>query len=360
MAWTCTRSNTVKGAAADLLYLEKLSKVRSKTRLSGVVTQSIESSIEEVKSTYKLLAGRKVRISGNAKNVELKTDENGVYEIYGLPAGKYKVSTEPIVGYKLTNEKNEWFEIEIEAGSHTEQDFDFSINNAIRGKFFDANGKPLKNVCLDLLPARGKKAQYFYQGDCTDENGKFEFDEVPPGTYVIIVNDDGEIDSDEPFGAFYYPSAIRREDAAEINISAGDFFEDIIINAPQTADVVTVSGVLLYENGKPVIDESVEFYAETTGSKPRTKAEVDARTTTNEKGQFSIRILKGQKGNLLGSMITYVGEYGNCPILDRLIREKGNSVQDIETSSIEIEATSDLIGIELKFPFPSCKKAKID
>jgi protocatechuate 3,4-dioxygenase beta subunit len=278
-----------------------------------------------------------------------------------LPVGKYKVTPEKVYGYKFSDEKSSSVEIEIEAKSHTEQDFDFSIDNAIHGKVFDTSGKLLENVCLDLIPARGKKAPYFYQGDCTDENGRFEFDEIPAGTYVVVINEEGKITSNEPFGTFYYPNTTNRAEAAEITIGAGDFREDLIINAPQTAETVTISGTLLSENGKSVFDEAVEFFAEIEGRKERDRyTQADARAKTNKDGSFTIKILKGQKGKLFGSMNTYVGEYENCSKLDKLIRAEGNSVEDIETPSISIEAINNLSGFELKFPFPSCKKAKIE
>lgn len=357
-AFICSRSNSVMGAAADLLYLEKMEKLQGKTRLSGTLIQEIESAVEEVPSTYKRLAGRKVIISGNDRNIELKTDKNGVYEIYDLPAGKYKVAPEQIVGFRFCDENKTSVEVEIDEESHTEEDFDFEIHNAIRGKVFDTNGRPLKNVCLDLLPARGKPAKRFSQSDCTNEKGMFEFDEIPPETYLLVINKDGEISSEEPFGTFYYPSATKRDEAAEVTIGAGDFFDNLIINAPQTFETVTVSGVLLFEDGKPVFNESVEFFAETENSKPRGKySRPDARATTDEKGRFSIKILKGQTGKLSGSFSTYEGKYKNCPKLDRLISEKGERFVDIETSAIQIEAITDLLEIELKFPFPKCEKS---
>jgi len=363
--WTatiCSRSRPLEDADADLLYLEKMSKVKGKTRLSGVVLQRIQSPVEGGEYAYNQLVGRKILVRGKGKNVELKTDENGVYEIYDLPVGKYKISTEPIAGYKFSGDKTDFFEVEVKAKSHTELNFYFSIDNAISGKLYDDKGKTLKDVCLDLLPARGKKSRSFYNGgDCTDAQGKFEFEDVPAGTYVIIVNEENEITSTEPFGAFYYPGVVKREDAAEITVGAGDFIENLIINAPQTAETITVSGVLLFENGKPAVDESVNFYTEKTDSKSKEKyIKPDAHALTDEKGQFTIRILKGQSGRLVGSMYSYAGEYENCPKLEKLILEKGDSVEDIETAPIQIEAVSDLNGVELKFPFPSCKKARID
>lgn len=362
VAFTCSRSGSVKYRSSDLKYLENFSKVRGKTRLSGMLSQYISAATEDEESKSVQLSSYKVKISGNGKNIEVKTDVNGVYEIYDLAPGKYKVMPESINGYKALNEQENSIEIQIKPKGHTEQNFSYRINNRISGRFFDSNGKPLKDVCLDLLPAQGKPPRYFYQGDCTEADGSFDFDEIPAGRYVIVVNDDGEISSAEPFGTFYYPNAVKREDAAEIPIGAGDFRNDLIINAPQTAETITVSGVLLFEDGKPVNDEFVEFYSEKESKKKDDEEErqEDARAGTNKKGQFAVRILKGQKGKLLGSMITFKGEYENCPKLDKLIRAKEISVGSIETPAIEIKAVNDLTGIELKFPFPSCKKAKIE
>lgn len=360
-AFTCSRSGPVKYRTGDVKYLENVSKARGKTRLSGILSQSVRVAVEDEEAKNNLLSGSKVTVRGNGKNIELKTDKDGFYEIYDLPPGKYKITPEKIYGYKaLWGTTEDSVDIEIKDKSHTEQSFEFSIDNRIRGRFFDAGGKPLKDVCLRLLPARGNPPQGFYEADCTDENGRFEIDEIPAGIYVIVVNDDNEISADEPFGKFYYPGALKREDAALIAIGAGDYRDDLIITAPQSAEVITVSGVLLYEDDKPVADESVEFYAESVANQNDEEKSEDSRATTGRDGRFNIRILKGRKGKLLGSMLTYEGEYEKCPKLDRLIKAQGGGVPDIKTPAISIEADSDLTGVVLKFPFPSCKKAKTE
>ena len=92
-AYTCSRSGTVKQAADDLLYLNKLDKVRNKTRVSG--TLSFNNAAGES------VAGRKIRLMGTEGTYETKTDENGVYEIYDLPAGRYLVEPEVTKGWKV-------------------------------------------------------------------------------------------------------------------------------------------------------------------------------------------------------------------------------------------------------------------
>ena len=64
------------------------------------------------------------------RNIELKTDDNGAFEIYDLPAGKYNVVPEPIAGYKFNDEKKDSVEVEIKAKSHAEIIFRYEIDNA--------------------------------------------------------------------------------------------------------------------------------------------------------------------------------------------------------------------------------------
>ena len=60
IAGTCGRSNSVEGAADDMLYLDKLDKVRGKTRVSGQVSFENDRDIMSV-------AGRTLRIKGADK-----------------------------------------------------------------------------------------------------------------------------------------------------------------------------------------------------------------------------------------------------------------------------------------------------
>ena len=362
---TCSRSGDVKYRANDLKYLENILKVRGKTRLSGVLTQYISVATADQESRNDLLAHYKVKITGSSKTIDLTSDSNGAYEIYDLPPGKYKLLPEKIGGYKFSGEKNGSAEVDIQAKKHTEQNFHFSINNAIRGRVHDANGKLLKDVCLDLLPARGKKAQYFYEADCTKEDGSFEFDEIPTGTYVIVVNDDDNISADEPFGTFYYPSAVKREDAVEVTVGPGDFLENLIINAPSTAQTITVKGTIRFENGRYNSEDaeftSVEFFEKNDQGILAEDASADSRGTIDRNGNFSLRILKGQKGIVYAELMTFTGKYEKCPKLESIIRRsKKSMLVHVRTNVLKINAVNDIFGIELKFAFPLCKKRKFE
>lgn len=95
----CGRTTELKFAGDDLLYLDNFAKVAGKSRISGTLQYwgsgenkpSVENQIIKI-TNYK-----------TKKSCKVKTNKNGVYEIYGLPAGWYYVETEPAKGWKSDN-----------------------------------------------------------------------------------------------------------------------------------------------------------------------------------------------------------------------------------------------------------------
>lgn len=356
----CGRSSGLEGAREDLLYLSRLDKVRGRTRISGTIIKYDGGGDWGVE-------GRRIRISGGKKTYEVKTDRHGVYEIYDLPAGKYLIEPETPAGWKVSryylstsssfaqdreDGSGKKIPIILEEKKHASLNIRFEIDNAIRGKIHDPAGKPLKDVCIRAVLAQNSKNEY--HADCTDEGGAFAITELPPGSYILAINAEGKISSSEPFKTFYYPNVFAREKATVINIGAGDYLADFNIYAPRMEETVTIEGRFLYSDGKPVVGESVQFAA----AKTKDDIEGDARARTDAQGRFSIKILKGLKGELFGEMYTYIGEFENCPKLEQEIKKTGSTNAEIKTPVVEIQAESDLQNVDLKYPFPGCKKAK--
>src|ERR1044072_3013153 len=101
LAGICGGSENVDYANHDLLYLNNMAKHKGQSRISGTLSYYQSPVAEDDKPIYKGLSGKKVRISGNNKSYELTTNERGVYEIYGLPAGTYEIEPEVPVGWKI-------------------------------------------------------------------------------------------------------------------------------------------------------------------------------------------------------------------------------------------------------------------
>lgn len=356
----CGRSTNLETATDDLLYLQNMAKVRGKTRISGTIGGWQNPDID--------VEGKKIRIIGQKKTYETKTDRNGVFEIYDLPPGKYLIEPEmppgwkidPYwVGYSPSVVRNDYEEAELkspkqvaimlEPKKHAGVDIAFAIDNVVRGKVLDPNGKPMPRVCVYLWTR--EQVEGFGPFNCTDQNGRFEITSVPSGEYVAVVNNDGKPSSLEPFGTLYYPNVSERDRAAIINIGPGQTIADINIVVPALEEMIAVEGVLRYSDGRPVADRYVQFKADKND-----KIDGDVSERTDAKGRFSLKILKSIKGLLSSDMYVYAGEFVDCPKVESLIKKSERDNATIKTNVVDIQAEHNLYNLELVFPFPNCKK----
>jgi len=134
---SCGRSTAVKNATEDLLYLDKMDQRRGKTRVSGRYVKGFYSG-------ELTIAGKKIRIVGESQTYETTTDEHGVFEIYDLPPGDYRL------------------EPELQAGLIVDRDWLWTSNDAIREKSTDTSVaftlKPHKHVSFQLaFKPKGQK-----------------------------------------------------------------------------------------------------------------------------------------------------------------------------------------------------------
>lgn len=363
-AWgiaACDRSTKIEGAAEDLLYLQGLPKSASTTRISGELV-NYEEDPEKGFSRVKNIAGAKVRIIGEGKSHEVYTNKDGVYEIYGLPPGKYTVEPEIPVGLKVrfpihygavdySDRQN--VKLVLREKSCASVGFILSSKNRIVGRVFGADGRVLPNVCLNLAP-KNRPLEHSRLFDCTDKEGRYELSEIPPGEYLIVLNSEGKISSKAPFPTAYFPGVFEKDKATVLTIAQGTNLEDYDIHIPSQEKRKILQGVLQYSDGKPVAGEFVEFNADQVAE----GFDGQVHTSTDDQGRFTLTVLEGLKGNLRGYMHSFVGEFVNCPQLDKLIKEKGGMVPDIGTNPIPLEITRDMEDIKLTFPFPYCEKAR--
>lgn len=357
----CDRSTLLKVFNDDLLYLQGLPASAQKTRISGELKHYEDDPVKGFEPVNKII-GAKVRIVGERKTYEVYTDKNGIYEIYGLPPGNYAIEPEvplslrirfPIVYGEVLYTKDQEEKLVLGEKGCAGMDFIYSADTSVSGTLFGADGRPMPNVCLNIMP-KEKPAATNWIFDCTDKDGRYKMDEIPPGEYLVVVNDDNEISSDEPFPTAYYPGVFEKEKASILTITAGDHLENHDIHIPAQEAIKVIKGVLLYSDGRPVAEESVKFTTEAA----RKGYDETSRTQTDAEGRFTLTVLQGLKGKLQGSMYTYAGEFINCPQLEKIIKAKGGQMMDVETPAIELEVNRDIQDVKLVFPFPFCAKAK--
>lgn len=85
----------VRGESENLYWLNNLPKALNRTRLSGTVTLYQGEPFQFID----YIAGTKVRVFSGEQSFEVLTDNVGVYEIWDIPVGKYRI--EPLLPSNL-------------------------------------------------------------------------------------------------------------------------------------------------------------------------------------------------------------------------------------------------------------------
>ncbi len=117
----CSRTASLTRRRADIPFLEKLSQIKGKTRLSGTVSKIVRDVFTNKIADRKYLADWRIRIKGNGREFEVVTNEKGVFEVYGLPVWKYEIMPYPIENLKISNRFRNLGNSEIfEEGGHAE------------------------------------------------------------------------------------------------------------------------------------------------------------------------------------------------------------------------------------------------
>ena len=364
-AWSvpgCSRSRGIDFAHDDLLYLGGLPQSATQTRISGVVSQ-YEQSPETGFSFVKNIAGTKVKIAGLDKTYEAVTDKNGVYEIYGLAAGHYTIQIDPPSGLRIRFPvpfgptglpEGDALTMDLKPGGSTGADFVVSSDSTVSGRVLDPSGQPLPNICVDLIPSSGPPKGPFRIQDCTKQDGSYQLNQIPPGDYLIVAHPSRKPSASEPYQRWFYPGVLARNRATVVTMAQGAKLEAYDIRIPRKLPTTTLQGVLSFSDGKPVAREQISFRAD--AGNPNPGIDRDSSAITDDQGRFTILIIQGSAGSLLGAMYVSESKFPDCTEIKKRLEAKQRGSLEVETDPIRIDSITDTSNIKLVFPFPGCEK----
>lgn len=216
----CTTPSIVPLGTAgdDLLFLRGLPQSAEGTRLSGTALLYEDSpgmGFRMKRAIEKL----RVSIEGpKGLALEKETNQDGAFEVYGLPAGKYSVRIEVPAGLHV-DDGSAVVELQEEANGRV--DFTLREDTRISGRVVDADGAPVKGLCFELTPEEGEGGKSGFASDCAEEDGAFKMELVAPGRYRLLGKQevrDGEFVSRS---TFYYPGVRRKAQAEVVTLIAG-------------------------------------------------------------------------------------------------------------------------------------------
>jgi hypothetical protein len=290
-AGICSRTRPLSEASEDLEYIRGLSKAESGGQIFGSVTRFRRVNADVSYQPLGPMEGVRVTIEGDGKRLVAMTDGKGRYRATGLRPGSYLVRIKAPDGLYPRDAQQK---VEITDKGCAVVDFSFQSNTSLSGQVFDEGSAPAPKILVDLIPSDeiNERSQRYSLFVRTDDEGRFAFSAVPPGTYYLGIRLNRITAPTFPYPRTFYPGTQTIAQAQLITISEGQTGEGFNIKLPAKLRLRKVEGAVTWPDGRPVPDarlcvEEVE-YAE--GS---LCFEGDAKV--GEDGRFSFTLFEGMR-----------------------------------------------------------------
>ena len=287
---SCSATKTAERAEADIAYAEGVKRNEPTPSIIGSVTRETRARANEYRKRDGL-EGIRVTADGGSKNVaEVYTDAKGNFRFFGLAPGSYRVraGTPPDLRRLYGDET---LTLNVTDGRCSGGQFTVTSLSTITGRVVDAKGAPLKTR-VDLVPvdSDGKEIAPAEQSIQTysDDQGRYKFDWLAPGRYLVTVNSRIQPASyDPPYQRTYFPGVTDRSLASVIELIDGQQLtvDDFALGPPlQTR---TLEGIVLLPDGTPAAHAllTLEF----------TEREWMETGLADAQGRFSLKVYDGFK-----------------------------------------------------------------
>jgi hypothetical protein len=208
----------------------------------------------------------------NEKEKIFKTtiEPDGHYGFYNLIPGKYTVYLNLPKGLKSRYTDGPYFkDIDVTTEQGRLLEFRILHNNLIKGKVINSSGELLDSVKVLLFYIDSTGSEFEIDRAKTDENGEYEFAELPPGKYVIFAYPFTErkpyysyqfpFNTKSQLAPSYFPAVLQRDKAKVIDLKSGNSFGKADITLKNLAKR-EISGQIFYPDGTPAEEVEIVIY----------------------------------------------------------------------------------------------------
>jgi hypothetical protein len=208
---------------------------------------------------------RRVEVTATATSNErvprvAMTDDEGRYELSGLAAGEWRLTTLK-AGYisQQFGQRRPFGAappVVVADGQRVTADFALTRASAINGRVFDEFGEPLAAVRINVMRSRmvqqRRRLEPVGEGDLTDDTGAFRIYGLPPGEYFVsgslrVAPVESVVMT--TYSPTYYPGTGNYAEAQRVLLAPGT---DVDIAFPLLPfRTARVSGVVVTSSGTP-------------------------------------------------------------------------------------------------------------
>lgn len=243
----CGMTHMVQDAAtdSDLLWMRGLPTSPPGATLYGGIGVGPGMSRDGV---HILLDRTENGIAVPGTHRDLEPDNKGNFRIEGMPAGNYIASITTAPGTVADKPRTVTL---IDKGC-SNVSWNVWNDSSIRGRVVDAVGTPIAKMPMTLMTHDSRYGDGWGQVNfvLTDDAGRYSFDRVNPGDYIVAANQYGST-MHMPYPERYFPQAKNRTDAQSIHIGMAQKLEGMDVIMPMAMHTVLVPVVVTQADGSP-------------------------------------------------------------------------------------------------------------
>lgn len=314
----CSRTRTLAEAAEDLSFMRELATMRgTEGSIFGRVVKR-NYQWKEGEDVFKPVTGVEVSVDGAEKKYEVKSDAKGRFRFAGLQPGTYRVKIKVPQG--LTNEsiKDEASrllegEATVVARGCAETEFYLESDTRVAGRVLDASAQPVANMRVEMRPAPNNRNNYSSLRYAeTNAEGRFEFKEVPPGSYLLGFRIIGSTNTEPlPYPRVYYPGVTTMAQASVVSVKEGERLRDLELRLLPRLEQVNLEGAVVWADGRPAPGAGVNVSLFEEG-----EMTVYRWIKADERGRFTLKLFSGANYRVNATLQTDSGSSAQSKWID--------------------------------------------
>jgi hypothetical protein len=252
-ATICNGTRPASEARALLPQLRAMRKGQHVASVFGVLRRADPPFLSLPNDPDDPLPDISLKLRSRDDRFETSTDAHGVYSFYHVHAGVYRFTANLPVRMQLTKKTRGGGlpPFKIPDGACYEYNVDALPTGRISGSVRAQDGKPLALASVELYRVGAYSDARPGLWSFQDARGKFDFEHIGPGKYILVFNRKNRLDPNSPFPRAFYPGVQDLADARAIQLKDGQQLRNVFIKLRKGHPVRRVRVRLKWQAGKP-------------------------------------------------------------------------------------------------------------